>query len=247
MAEQRRTILRERMDVLQWTARVGAVTAEALAGRQRTTVATARSRLRAAEQRGLLSRQAPLAGRPALYTITSAGLRASDARGLEPARVSPANASHLIVCAWVAAALERCYPDHSVLGERELRRDERECGKPLASAVLGRGRDGQPLVHRPDLVLWPAGVDAGGLPVAVEVELTVKSPRRLAGICLAWARCRCVAGVLYLVAPGVERAVARALAQVDAAERIVVVPLAALPPAPGPPAPASADAVAADA
>jgi hypothetical protein len=246
MAEQRRTISRERMDVLQWTARVGAVTAEALAGRKRTTVATAQSRLRAAEQRGLLSRQAPLAGKPALYTITPAGLRASGARGLEPARVSPANASHLIVCAWVAAALERCYPDHSVLGERELRRDERECGKPLASAVLGRGRDGQPLVHRPDLVLWPAGVEAG-LPVAVEVELTVKSRRRLAGICLAWARCRWVAGVLYLVTPGVERAVARALAQADAGERIVVVPLAALSLAPGPDAPSSANAVAADA
>jgi hypothetical protein len=246
MVEQRPTISRERLDVLQWTARVGAVTAEALSDRQRTTVATARSRLRAAEKRGLLARRAPLAGRPALYTITRAGLRASGSRGLEPARVSPASARHLIVCARVAAALERCYPDHSVLGERELRRDERECGRPLASVQLGRGPDGQPRVHRPDLVLWPTAVDTS-LPVAVEVELTVKSPRRLAGICLAWARCRCVAGVLYLVAPGVERALARALAPLDAGERIVVVPLAALPPAPGPPAPASADAVAADA
>jgi hypothetical protein len=245
MVEQPRTISRERMDVLQWTARVGAVTAEALADRQRTAVATARSRLRAAEKRGLLSRRAPLAGRPALFTITRAGLRASGSPGLEPARVSPANASHLIVCARVAAALERCYPDHSVLGERELRRDERECGRPLASALVSAGRDGQPLLHRPDLVLWPTGVGTG-LPVAVEVELTVKSQRRLAGICLAWTRCRCVAGVLYLTAPGVERAVARALAQVEADGRIVVVPLAALPPARGRTAPPSANAIAAD-
>jgi hypothetical protein len=246
MVEQRRNISRERLDALQWTARVGAVTAEALADRQRTNVATARSRLRAAEKRGLLSRRAPLAGRPALYTVTRSGLRAAGARGLEPARVSPANAWHLIVCARVAAALERCYPDHSVLGERELRRDERECGRPLASALLGTGRDGEPLVHRPDLVLWPTGVDTG-LPVAVEVELTVKSRRRLAGICLAWARSRCVAGVLYLATPGVERALARALAPLDAGERIVVVPLAALPLAPGPPAASSGNAVAADA
>jgi hypothetical protein len=245
MVDQRPTISRERMDVLRWTARVGAVTAEALADRQRTAVATARSRLRAVEKRGLLSRRAPLAGRPALYTITRAGLRASGSRGLEPARVSPANASHLIVCARVAAALERCYPDHWVLGERELRRDERECGRPLASALLGTVRDGQPLVHRPDLVLWPRGVGTG-LPVAVEVELTVKSQRRLAGICLAWARCRCIAGVLYLAAPGVERALARALAQVDADGRIVVVPLGALPLVPAP-APSSANAVVADA
>ena len=245
MVEQQPTISRQRMDVLQWTARMGAVTAEALADRQRTAVATARSRLRAAEKRGLLSRRAPLAGRPALYTITRAGLRASGSRGLQPARVSPANAWHLIVCAGVAAALERCYPDHSVLGEPELRRDERECGRPLASALLGTVRDGQPLVHRPDLVLWPPGVGTG-LPVAVEVELTVKSQRRLASICLAWARCRCVAGVLYLAAPDVERALARALAQVDAGGRIVVVPLAALPLAPRR-APSSANAVAADA
>jgi hypothetical protein len=245
MVEQQPTISRERMDVLQWTARMGAVTAEALADRQRTAVATAGSRLRAAEKRGLLSRRAPLAGRPALYTITRAGLRASGSRGLQPARVSPANASHLIVCAQVAAALERCYPDHSVLGEPELRRDERDCGRPLASALLGTVRDGQPLVHRPDLVLWPQGVSTG-LPVAVEVELTVKSQRRLSGICLAWARARCVAGVLYLAAPDAERALARVLALLDAGGRIVLVPLAALPLARGR-APSSANAVAADA
>jgi hypothetical protein len=246
MVEQQRTISRERLNLLQWTARLGAVTTEALADRQCTTVATARSRLREAEKRGLLSRRAPLAGAPALYTITPAGLRASGAQGLEPARVSPASASHLIVCARVAAALERCYPDHSILGERELRRDERACGCLLASAVLGTGRGGQPLVHRPDLVLRPTGVNPG-LPVAVEVELTVKSQRRLAGICQAWARCRCVAGVLYLAAPDVERPLAHALAQVDAGERIVVVPLAALPLAFGPTAPPSASPVAADA
>jgi hypothetical protein len=245
MVEQRR-ISRERLDLLGWTARLGAVTAEALADRQRTSVATARARLRAAEKRGLLARRALLAGGPALYAITRSGLRAAGARALEPARVSPANAGHMIACARVAAALQRCYPDHSLLGERELRRDERECGRLLASALLGSGRDGQPLVHRPDLVLWPTGLDSG-LPVAVEVELTVKSPRRLAGICLAWARCRCVAGVLYLAMPDVERALARALAQVDAGERIVVVPLAALPLDPGPPTPWSGNAVAGDA
>jgi hypothetical protein len=135
---------------------------------------------------------------------------------------------HLIVCARVAAAMERCYPDHRVLGERELRRDERERGVLLASARLGAGPDGAQLLHRPDLVLWPTGAD-GGLPVAVEVELTIKSPRRLADICRAWARCRCVAGVLYLAAPRVEHALERALERADAGERIVVVPLDALP------------------
>jgi hypothetical protein len=67
------------------------------------------------------------------------------------------------------------------------------------------------------------------LPVAVEVELSVKSPRRLANICRAWARCRCVAGTLYLVSPGVGQAVERAVEETGATERIVVVGLHALP------------------
>jgi hypothetical protein len=64
--------------------------------------------------------------------------------------------------------------------------------------------------------------------VAVEVELAVKAPRRLAAICRAWARCREVAGVLYLAAPGAERALARAIADSDAAARVLALPLDAL-------------------
>jgi hypothetical protein len=63
----------------------------------------------------------------------------------------------------------------------------------------------------------------------VEVELTVKSPQRLTEICRAWARSRQVSGVLYLSAPGVERPLARAIETAQTGERIVVVPLDALP------------------
>jgi hypothetical protein len=213
---------------VQWTAGIGAVTAEALAERRGATVASARARLLAAERHGLLQRRRPLAGQPALYTVTRAGLAVSGMRGVEPCRVSAANAHHLIACASVATALERCYPDHRVLGERELRRDERECGTALASARLGLGADGSPLLHRPDLVLLASGPQPGR-PVAVEVELTIKAPGRLVEICRAWARCRCVAGVLYLAPPEVERAVSRAIDKAHAAERVAVVPLDALP------------------
>jgi hypothetical protein len=224
----------ERVAIMQWTARMGAVTAVALADRLEVTVASARARLEVLERAGWLSRKRPLAEQPALYTLTRAGLRRSALHGLDPCRVSASNAHHLIVCAWVAAALERCYPDQLVLGERELRRDERERGVPLASARLGIGPDGGPLLHRPDLVLWPSGSEdrdgrEGGLPIPVEVELTVKAPRRLADICKAWARCRCVAGVLYLAPPEVERALHRAIDQAQAGDWIVVVSLDALP------------------
>jgi hypothetical protein len=93
-------------------------------------------------------------------------------------------------------------------------------------------------LHRPDLVLWP--ID-GRLPVAVEVELTVKAPRRLSEICRAWARCRLVAGVLYLAAPDVQRALDRARRQVEAGDRIVVLGLDTFP-ALGPGAPALPEA-----
>jgi hypothetical protein len=219
----------ERVAIVQWTARIGAVTAEALADRADTTLASARARLLAAERARLLSRQRPLTGQPPLYTVTPAGLRVSGLRGLEPCRVSASNAGHLIACARVAAALEHCYPGQRVLGERELRRDEREHGAELASARLATGPDGTRLLHRPDLVLLP-DLAEDGLPVAVEVELTVKTPRRLVSICRAWARCRCVAGVLYLVAPQVRSPLERAVAQAQAGERIVVVALDALPP-----------------
>jgi len=217
-----------RVALVQWTACMGAVTAEALACSQSTTLVSARARLQAAERAGLLSRRRPLAERPALYTLTRAGMRMSGLRGLDPCRVSAANAQHMIVCVAVAASLESCYPNHRVLGECELRRDERELGAPLASARVGIGLHGTPLLHRPDLVLWPDESEVG-LPVAVEVELTIKAPRRLADICLAWARNRAVAGVLYIAPADVERALKRAVDRANAHERIVVVGLDALP------------------
>jgi hypothetical protein len=216
------------LEIVRWTGSLGAVSAEALAERLDVSVASARARLSAAERAGWLARRRPLAGQPALYSATAAGLRACGARGLEPGKVSPSGALHLLACARVAAALEWSYPDYRVLGEREIRLLERELGRPLASAELGFGAHGELLLHRCDLVLWPAGPDAG-LPVAVEVELTRKAPERLAAICRAWARCREVAGVLYLAPADVRSALTRAVERASAGDRVVVVDLDALP------------------
>jgi hypothetical protein len=218
----------ERTAIVRWAAGLGAVTAEAVAAHLGISLASARGRLRAAEGERLLKRCRPLTGRPALYTVTRTGLRKAGVRGLDPCTVSASNALHLIECARVASALERCYPDHRVQGERELRGEERERHCALASSELGRGSRGEALRHRPDLVLWPID-PTGALPVGVEVELTIKAPERLAAICRGWARARCVAGVIYLAPPEVERAVQRAIDRAQAHERVVVVPLEALP------------------
>jgi hypothetical protein len=115
-----------------------------------------------------------------------------------------------------------------VSGERELRREEREHGRPLASAELGACLIGEARLHRPDLVIWPGNCEAG-LPVSVEVELTVKSPRRLLEICRGWARCRTIAGVLYVAPEHVRRALSRAVRDARAFDQIAVVPLDRLP------------------
>jgi hypothetical protein len=178
-------------------------------------------------RRKLLTSVRPLSGRPMLFTITRAGLRACDTRGIQMCAVSSSNANHLIMCAATAAVLERRYPHHRLIGERELRRDEREQGHPLASAKLAASHRAQGRLHRPDLVLCPHDPD-GGLPLAVEVELTIKSPERLVEICRAWARCRTIAGVIYFAPEDVQRALARAVAKVLAFEQVVVVPLDSL-------------------
>jgi hypothetical protein len=215
-----------RLDMLRWIAGIGAAPAEALAVREGGSIASARARLAAAEHQGQLLRHRPLAGKPSLYTVTRAGIRATTLSELEPARVSAANAQHMIACALVAAQLQRRYQKHLVIGEPELRLKERRGGSPLGSAVMAWS-GGPRLLHRPDLVLWPAA-DEGEGPVAVEVELTVKAPRRLAEICRAWARARHISGVVYLAPERVERALWRAIRTAQAEERIVVLPLDAL-------------------
>ncbi|HEU0251178.1 MAG TPA: hypothetical protein VFR48_10680 [Solirubrobacteraceae bacterium] len=228
MTTQSKSIGAERLDALRWTASLGAITAEALALRQAISLASARGRLSAMCRRGLLKRSRPLNECPALFSLTATGARAAGVPGLAPTRVGASSAGHLIVCALAAASLERCYPDKRVIGERELRSAESACGHPLASARLVGRYAGSSGLHRPDLVIAPAADDDLALPVAVEVELTVKTPQRLREICRAWARCSQVAGVVYLVSKRAQPAVARALAAACADERIAVVRLDAL-------------------
>lgn len=223
----------EREALIRWTAHIGAVTAEAVAIAENVPASLAGRRLRAAERAGLLTCSRPLAKRPGVYTVTREGIRRYGLHGLDPCRVGAAGASHSIACAFVAAVLRRTYPDHRIVGEHDLRRGERELGVAIASAHMGFGPYGRPLLHRPDLVIWPPESTAGpsprcsesttGLPVAVEIELTTKAPRRLTAICRAWARCRGIAGVLYVAPPSVARALGRAIARAQAEEQIAVV------------------------
>ncbi len=204
---------------------LGAVTAEALAELEGCSPASARGRLQAAVRAGLAVRARPLHGAPSLFAATRAGMALAGMPGEEPTRVSAAGARHQIACAHAAVALARRYPQHLVCGERDLQRDERALGSALASAGMSwRSRWGDS--HRPDLVIWPPA--RGSLPVAVEVELTVKAPARLLEICRAWARAGHVAGVLYVASEEAFGPVARAISRAGAEDRIALLGLEAL-------------------
>jgi hypothetical protein len=208
-------------ELVWWAAGIGAVTADALALKGGCTIASARGRLAAAEHAGALESWRLLRDQPALYTATRAGMQAAGIQGMRPARVNSAGALHAIACGRVAAALAILYPGASVVGEPEIRRSEEVGSKPLASVPLCGGGRG-PARHRADLVLLARDDGPEIAPVAVEVELTVKAPRRLAAICTAWARCRGLGGVIYVAPAHVRGALARALANARAGDRVVV-------------------------
>lgn len=211
------------MAMLEWLAGIGAAALDELAdvaGLQRVAAAT---RLRGLEQQTFVAQRRLLHGRPALYLITRAGLRAVGRADLGPAHVSESGFAHALECARVARSLE-----HSLVGrftvhsERELRAWERASGRPVASAELGFSAAAACDLHRPDLVCCSVPGATPGLPVAVEVELTVKAPARLRAIVRGWARCRRVAGVVYFATPPVARALERAVAEERAAPAVGV-------------------------
>jgi hypothetical protein len=206
--------------ILAWLASIGAAGADQVAAACGLSAASARARLRVLERDGLARRERLLHDAPALHLLTRAGLRAAGRPEIDPPAISAAGFAHQLAVAQAAVALGREHGAIAITGERELRALERAEGRPLASAQIGHAADGSAALHRPDLVCW-----LDPLPVAVEVELTVKAPRRLRAIVRGWARSRLVGGVVYYAPPHVARAVAAALRSEQAAERVALLAL----------------------
>jgi hypothetical protein len=225
-----------------WITAYGAITPEAFAEREQVTATVAGERLDEAVQKGLLRRESVLVGYSALYTVTSSGRNLARRyahtggyvypKTVRTPRVSIKEARHLVACAGVRAALERRYPDCRTIGELELARDERLQGRRLASIELTQARGRRS--HCPDLVIWPPAVapeepdgpDAPPLPVAVEVELTIKAKAELVANVRAWARCRRVEAVIYFAETrAIEEKLLDAIDQCKAERRVVVNPL----------------------
>jgi hypothetical protein len=149
---------------------------------------------------------------------TCDGLRYADL-GLKVAAVSPGGVNHWLRCASTARLVGEHFGHDRILTERELELAERIEWRPIASAIVGEHRDGRPRLHRPDLaVLTDEGV------IAIEVELTPKTPRRLETIIRGWRTAACVSEVHYFCPPGpTRRAVERTIDRVHAEKRVVIV------------------------
>ncbi|HUB74652.1 MAG TPA: hypothetical protein VL979_11520 [Solirubrobacteraceae bacterium] len=208
-------------EIVGWIGGLGAAGAEHVMARFGMGRSWAYARLSRLVVGGLLEQRALLYRQPGLYLATGEGLRWHGLERLGVYRVGPGGFQHAWVLAGVAAALYRGLPGWGLLSERELRVVEVERRELVGSVRVGELPGGRPALHRPDLVA--VGLD--GRRVAVEVELSVKAPRRLAAVCQGYARARHIEHAYYLATAPVARAVERAVAEVRAGDRVTVLGL----------------------
>lgn len=206
--------------ITQWVAELGAANAAQIGRRFGMGRSWCYQRLHTLARDGLLEEHRLLHQQPGLYTVTPDGLRWAGLARLGTFRVSPGNFEHTSQIAQLAAELHHTLPNTEILGERILRAIEAEERRLVGSIPVGQLPGGQPALHRPDLVL-----QAAGLAWVVEVELSVKAPRRLEVICRGYARARHIHHTIYLATPAAGRAVTRAVEQVRAGDRITVLNL----------------------
>jgi hypothetical protein len=208
-------------EIVGWIGRMGAAGAEHVMGRFDMGRSWAYARLSRLVKDGLLEQRILLYRQPGLYLATADGLRWQGLQRLGVYKVSPGGFQHAQEVANAAVSLHRVLPAWEILSEREIRIQESDQDELIASAKLGELPGGRPGLHRPDLAL----ISPDGNVVAIEVELSVKAPRRLAAICRAWVRARHISAVYYIAPPAVARAVERAIVETRTEGLIVVLPI----------------------
>lgn len=206
-------------EIVDWIGHLGAAGAEHVMRRFNMGRSWAYARLNSLVQGGLLEQRTLLYQQPGLYLATREGLRWCGLQRLGTYRVGPGGFEHTAHVAAIAA--DPLEVGWRVLSERDIRHEEADLGELLASARTGELPGGRPALHRPDLAI----LTPDGQTFAVEVELTVKAPRRLAAICQGWARARHVNQTIYLARPAPARALARAVDETRAQDRIQILQL----------------------
>jgi hypothetical protein len=208
------------IEMVRIVGRHGAVTVEQVMRAMGTGRTATYRRVAACIDGGLVERLSVLRSEPSLLRAKRAGLRYAGL-GLPVAAISPGTVEHLLRCTSTALAFGEIYGHDRILTERELLLAEQIEGRAIARAEVGGSGRGRSRHHRADLAIL---TDSGT--IAIEVELTPKSPRRLEHLIRAWRRAiamRVVAEVRYLCAPGqTRRAVERAVRNVKAEEVIAI-------------------------
>jgi hypothetical protein len=211
-------------EIVCWISHMGAAGAEDVMRRFEMGRSWAYARLNSLIKGGLLEQRTLLHRQPGLYIATTEGLRWCGLQQLGVHRVGPGAFEHTQKISEIASRLHAAVPGWEVLSERDIRYQETNTRQLIASARVGELPGGRPALHRPDLAL----TNERGSAVAVEVELSVKAPRRLAAICQGWARARHINTTYYLATPPAARAVERAVRETRAEGRIRVLALADL-------------------
>lgn len=203
------------LEVLEFVARFGVVSREAVArwaGTAQTCTLTRERRLREA---GLVEVRCGVWGEGKLVACTRAGLALCGLGELRPARFSLATVRHESTVAEIAAALERS--GERVLSEREIVAREREQGRRVLSAELSGER-----FHRADLLRVGEG---GEPPEAIEVELTAKGQARLDELLRGWRWAvaeRRLSSVTYRCPPRIRALLERAVERTSTQAAIAV-------------------------
>jgi hypothetical protein len=148
---------------------------------------------------GYLERQRVFDQQPACYRVRRKGLEVIGS-GLPPPGVDLRSYQHDVGVAWLwlAARSGTFGALRDVIAERQLRSHDEapdRAGPPLAVKLGGFGPRGRERLHYPDLLL----VRSDGRRIAVELELSAKSRRRLEGILAGYSADRRIDTVLYLV------------------------------------------------
>jgi hypothetical protein len=188
---------------------------------------SAQQRLRELQDRRLAQSQRIFAGRPSTWRITAAGLRAIGS-SLAPPRLHLSQYVHDLGLGWLwLAARTGGFGDLAAIhSERSLRCHDASrtpASEPLGVGLGTLGPRGGERWHYPDLLLaTPAGNR-----IAVELELSSKSHRRLSGIMLAYAADARIDAVLYLAGDrGIAARVQRASRDAGIGELVRIQPVA---------------------
>lgn len=200
------------LEVLEFVARFGVVSREAVAIWAGTARAVTAARERRLREVGLIEVLPGIGNTGRVLVCKRAGLRAVCREELPTPRPSPASLVHSAANAHVAARLER--GGRLVLSEYEIAARERAERKRIYSAEIRDGRH-----HRPDLVVL------GDPSEAIEVELSDKSNRRLDDILRGWRWAvaeKRFDRVRYLCSPRAQRYVERAIERARIDGQVVV-------------------------